>query len=123
MTLLEKQQVGDVWVVTVRENRLDAAVARIFREEMKELMEQEGYLRIVLNLSRVAFMDSSGMGAIISVLKIIHPKGGFALCGVGEMVSKIFRLTRMHKVFKQYETCEEAAAALSADAGTPANQQ
>ncbi|MEZ4524958.1 MAG: STAS domain-containing protein [Desulfobacterales bacterium] len=121
MTLLEKQQVEDVWVITVRENRLDAAVARIFREEMEKLIEHREYLRIVLNLSKVAFMDSSGMGAIISVLKLIHPKGGFALCGVGEMVSKIFRLTRMHKIFKQYETCEEAVAALSAESKATAN--
>ncbi|MGE0087094.1 MAG: STAS domain-containing protein [Desulfococcaceae bacterium] len=121
MALLEKQQVGDVLVVTVRENRLDAAVSRIFREEMAHFIEQEGQLRIVLNLSRVAFMDSSGMGAIISVLKLIHPKGGFVLCGVGEMVSKIFRLTRMHKVFRQYENCEEAVAALSAESKATAS--
>ncbi len=108
MALLEKQQMEDVLVVTVRENRLDASLARIFREEMEKLIALKECLRIVLNLSRVAFMDSSGMDAIISVLKLIHPKGGFALSGAGEMVSKIFRLTRMHRhrVFKQHETCE-----------------
>lgn len=105
--LFEQTHEGDVLVVKMSADRLDAAVAEKFKEAMHDEIE-EGAKRIVLNMASLKFMDSSGLGAIISVLKKIRPDGEMVLCEIGDMIQKLLELTRMHKVFRVYDTCEEA---------------
>jgi anti-sigma B factor antagonist len=72
-----------------------------------------GNRRIVLNLSEVDFIDSSGLGAIVSSLKKIGNDGDLVICSVRETVMSLFRLTRMNRVFDILSSEEEAIGALS----------
>lgn len=85
-------------LVEVEENRLDAAIATAFKDRMREVISQAGRL-VVLDLGHVGFMDSSGLGAVISVLKAMPPGQKLELSGLTPNVERVFRLTRMDLVF------------------------
>jgi len=109
---LHQNKMGDVLIVRPLERRIDAATATEFKEKMSEWIGA-GNRRIVLNLSEVDFIDSSGHGAIVSSLKKIGNDGDLVICSVRETVMSLFRLTRMNRVFDILSSEEEAIGALS----------
>lgn len=111
MNILESETRGNVTVAAVRCDRLDAGRADRFKEEMAEIIPGGG-ARLVLDLADVAFIDSTGIGAIASVLKRNGPKGRMMLCGVGPTVRKVFEITRFFKIVPAADTRDEAVAAL-----------
>ncbi len=114
--LLDSRKEGGVLVVEMLDQRLDARVASEFTKKMGEFINQ-GHTQIVIALDKVDFMDSSGLGAIVSSLKIMGRKGDMVISGTRSAVRGLFSLTRMDKVFRIYSTVEEALNALS-----PVNQ-
>ncbi|TQV65175.1 MAG: STAS domain-containing protein [Halothiobacillaceae bacterium] len=94
----EISQVDGISIVRIQEKRIDAARASDFRAMFQELI-QAGHRRIALDLSKVEFMDSSGLGALVGGLKLMGDKGDLALFGVTGLVESLFRLTRMDKIF------------------------
>ncbi len=85
-------------VVRVMEERLDAAIAIQFKDRMREIAVQPS-ARVVLDLARVDFLDSSGLGAIVAVMKFLAPARKLELAGLTANVAKVFHLTRMDTVF------------------------
>jgi anti-sigma B factor antagonist len=104
---MEERKDGDVLIVKPVEQALDAYAAPGFRERMAEFIQQ-GKRQIVLDLSDVTFLDSTGLGAIVSSLKRLEGNGIMVICGAGEMVMDVFRLTRMDRVFPIVRSLEEA---------------
>jgi anti-sigma B factor antagonist len=104
---MDDRQDGNVLIVTPAEQALDAYAAPAFRDRMAEFI-QGGRRRIVLDLSAVSFLDSTGLGAIVSSLKRLEGNGVMVICGAGEMVMDVFRLTRMDRVFPIVPTVEDA---------------
>jgi anti-sigma B factor antagonist len=109
----EQRPGGSYTVVAVVDGRIDAAAADDFRAEIARIA-QGGSRRILLDLSEVHFVDSTGLGSIIASLKQLGPDGDLAICGAHDSVGSLFRLTRMDKVFRIFATQEEALAALGA---------
>lgn len=89
---------GDRLVIEVAEPRIDAAVAIEFKERMRDLIK-DAPERVVLELSNVGFLDSSGLGAVVAVMKLLAPERRLELAGLTPTVEKVFRLTRMDSVF------------------------
>ncbi len=110
---VEERSVGSYTVVTVVDARIDAQGADDFRAEITRVA-QGGNRRILLDLSEVTFIDSTGLGAIIASLKQLGPDGDLVICGARNSVGSLFRLTRMDKVFRIFATSDEALAALAA---------
>jgi anti-sigma B factor antagonist len=104
---IEERQDGEVLIVKPAEQALDAYAATGFREHMAASILQ-GKRTIVLDLGAVNFLDSTGLGAIVSSLKRLDGDGIMVICNVGEMVMDVFRLTRMDRVFPIVHTLEEA---------------
>ena len=109
---LEERKEGNVLIIKIFEKRLDELVTVNFKEKMTEFVKR-GNESIVLDLSEVEFIDSSGLGAIISSMKMLGKKEGFVICGMRETVLSLFRLTRMDRLFKIFPGEKEAIAALS----------
>lgn len=112
MRLIESKQDGDVLVLKIFEDELNAAVAERFKEETSLYIDQ-GHKKIAMNMSKVKFMDSSGLGALIFFLKKAKENGRLSVFGVTKMVLNLLKLTRTYKAFDMYGTEEEAVAALS----------
>ena len=106
---IEDRQEGNVLIVKPLEQALDAYAAPGFRDRMGELIQQ-GHRAIVLDLGDVNFLDSTGLGAIVSSLKRLDGQGVMVICGVHEMVMDVFRLTRMDRVFPIVASADEALA-------------
>ncbi|HOK06594.1 MAG TPA: STAS domain-containing protein [Syntrophales bacterium] len=109
---MEEVKIGNVTVVKPMERRLDAATAVSFKSRMADLINA-GERLIVLDLTEVEFVDSTGLGAIVSSLKSLGPEGDLVIAGVGDMVMNLFRLTRMNRVFRIFPTAREAVGALA----------
>lgn len=105
--LIEERQEGNTLVVKVQESRLDAHVAVGFKDKMFQLIDQ-GSTDLVLDLSSVDFIDSSGLGSIVSSLKRLGGQGSLVVCGLHGAIQSMFKLTRMDRVFSIYATAEEA---------------
>jgi anti-sigma B factor antagonist len=108
----EETTIGHILIAKVTETRIAADVAPRFKEEIMDYLKS-GNRSIVLDLSEVAFIDSSGLGALIACLKVVSTDGELALCGAQGTVANMFKLTRMNKVFRMFNSPEEAASALS----------
>jgi anti-sigma B factor antagonist len=99
-------------IVSVQGSRIDAAVAIEFKDAMR-LETDNGPDVVVLDLSRVDFIDSSGLGAIVASMKHLGKERKLALAGLTPTVARVFKLTRMDSVFSVFPTVEEALAELT----------
>ena len=107
-----EQKIGKSLVLEIMEPRLVADQAQPFKEEVGRYFSN-GPTSIVLDLARVEFIDSTGLGALLSLLKRM-PKGSELLvCGLNEPVNNMFMLTRMDRVFTICKTANEAVNALT----------
>ena len=104
------EKVGDVAVTVVPLEELDASNAGEFKRDITPVLDANA--KLVLDLSRLRFVDSSGLGAFISCLRKLNAKGGdLKLCGMSKQVRAVFELVRMHRVFDIVGTQEEAVRA------------
>jgi anti-sigma B factor antagonist len=106
---LKTQTRPKVISVLVMEDRIDAATAIQFKERMRDVT-RDGPVRVVLDLARVQFLDSSGLGAIVAVKKLLGPDRVLELSSLTPTVEKVFRLTRMDSVFTIHPSLEVAVA-------------
>lgn len=102
-------------VVRVTDTRLDAAQAIRFKDGLREIVARHGPV-IVLDLGAVDFMDSSGLGAILSIRRTLPSTHRLELAALTPNVRRVFRLTHMDTVFTIHDAapatqplpCEEA---------------
>ncbi len=97
----------DALVVSVAEDRIDAAVAVRFKDLMRELTNHPAQ-RVVLDLTQVEFLDSSGLGAVVGSMKQLGRGRRLDLAGLTPTVDKVFRMTRMDSVFRIYVDVDHA---------------
>ena len=98
---------GNVLVIKPKEKRIDALIAPDFKSRMVEFVAQ-GNMGLVLNLSEVDLIDSSGLGVMVSVLKRLGNKGSMKLCNVKPDVRSLLELIQLDKVFLIYHSEQEA---------------
>lgn len=103
-----------VFVVICDGTRLDASFAQKFFSSMQSFI-QKGHRDIVLELSRVQFVDSTGLGAIVRSLKEIDNKGHLVLSGVNETVLSLLEMTHLDAVFLRATTLVTALELLQAE--------
>ena len=111
MELVSVTEENGVLVVTPTVRRLDASVAPAFKQAVVAVIDG-GKQRLVLDLMGVEFIDSSGLGAMVYILKALGGNGAVGLCGAQGAVLALFKLTRMDKVFTRFATRTEASASI-----------
>lgn len=95
---ISTSRAGPALVITINDSRVDAAVAIDFKESVRLAAEEQG-TPVILDLSQVTFLDSSGLGAVVAVMKLLGAARPLELAGLTPPVAKVFRLTRMNSVF------------------------
>ena len=106
---LESRDTGDFQVIAVHEERIDAVAAIRFKDRMRELTSGDAP-HVVLDLSEVGFIESSGLGAIVAAMKQLGGTRRLDLAGLTPTVDRVFRLTRMDSVFTIHGSVAEAEA-------------
>lgn len=99
-----------VAIAEIPVEELDASNAGELKRDMAPILEAN--TRLVIDLTRLRFVDSSGLGAMLSCLRHVSAKGGdLKLCGLSRQVRAAFELVRMHRIFDIFTTREEAVRA------------
>lgn len=94
---LSLEEIGEVTVVVADGPHLDASVAEGFKRDIVPVLETRR--KVLLDMSHLRFVDSTGLGTILSCVRKIGAAGGeLKLCGMSRPVHSVFELTRMHRI-------------------------
>lgn len=105
---LNMTEQGDIVKIYIEEERMDAHNSGDLKEQMLQLFD-EGKCSLVIDLSMVRFIDSSGLGALVSGFKNASAReGNLKLCCLQPQVRSMFELTRLHRVFEIFSNMDEA---------------
>ena len=105
---------GVAALIEVNEDRLDAHNSGELKTQMLTFFD-EGKNNLVIDLKAVRFVDSSGLGSLVSGFKNASARNGnLKLCGLQPQVRSMFELTRLHRVFEIFPDADEAVASFQA---------
>lgn len=106
------ERLQDVAVIEVPYEEIDASNAAEFKHALAAVVSTEP--RLIFDLHRLRFVDSSGLGSFLSCLRKVNEHGGeLKLCGMATAVRAVFELVRMHRVFDIHPTRDAALAAFT----------
>ena len=104
--------IGDLVVFDV-EGEVDLYRSPEVRKDLLSLVSETPG-KLAVNLSKVSYIDSSGLATLIEAYQKINRAGGeFALIGINEAIKSIFEISRLDRVFKTFPTEKEAVEAWS----------
>jgi anti-sigma B factor antagonist len=102
-------------VIRPASERVDLQVAGEFRTALLQLIES-GHHQLVVDMGDVRFVDSSGLGALVSALKtlkLLKGDGDIRLANVQPPVTALLEIIRLHRVFASYPSVEQAVQSFS----------
>jgi anti-sigma B factor antagonist len=98
------------WALVSVTGELDVATAPRLRQEAVRLVSG-GQVDVILDLGGVDFLDSTGLGVIIGILKRVRSHGGeLVVVGLAPRVRKVFEMTRVIEILPTFDTVEHAVA-------------
>ncbi len=98
-------------VLTLKGKAMGGPSAAKFQEEIKEFIEN-GKTNIVADLSKVSFMNSSGLGILITALTSLRNAGGdLKISGASDRIESLLVVTKLITVFNHFKTVDEAVEA------------
>lgn len=106
------QHDGAVTIIRPGAERLTALNAKTFKEDVIALVDA-GASQFVVDFNNVSFLDSSGLGALVGVLKKIGHRGELVVCGLNSDVEQMFRICRMDRVFTIHANVDAAIQSMS----------
>ena len=105
---LIQEKINGSNVIFVKNERIDAHNSAELKDFILHLIEQ-GNSNIIVQLEQVRFVDSSGLGALLSGFKHAEAKSGkVSLSNLQSQVLSMFELTRLNRVFEIYVDLDEA---------------
>ncbi len=107
--------------LTVQAERIDAAAAIQFGDLVRRALKPS-LQRKIIDLEQVNFIDSTGLGALISLQKTQQDASNLAICSLYPQVTKVFKLTCTDEVFDIYATAEATLKAASASPAFKADE-
>jgi anti-sigma B factor antagonist len=109
MAVKEKIQ-GDVAVLQISGKLMGGEETREVHEKVKSLLG-DGIKKIVIDVSNVKWLNSSGLGMLISCLtSVTSAKGTLKIAGATEKINSLLMITKLITVFDTYETVDRAVA-------------
>ncbi len=113
------KNVDGIEVIRISAKALDADSATEFTRQLEPLVERSD--RVVLDLEDVAFVDSTGLGAILSCLRRLDAEGiSLRICRPARAVRSVMRMVGMHRVVETFDTLEEALGSFHTQTDTNA---
>ena len=101
---IETERIGSNLIVEI-EGELDLETSPTFREAVDEKLNQYDSIKhLILDLKKVSFIDSSGLGVILGRFKRLNQKGGkISAVNVSDQIKRIFQLSGLLKIMEIYE--------------------
>ena len=106
--MLKSQTINNIHVVSFADSdRFNSPIAEPVKESLLEYFNKSN-VKLVLDLSGIKFIDSSGFGVFLSVMKAANNNyGSFKICNVNKEVMELFKLLQLHNVFEIYQDLDE----------------
>ncbi len=102
------RQVGNISIIDLSGRITIGEGDVIMREKVSEVVD-EGQKNIILNLNKVTYMDSAGIGELVACLKRVKEKGGMIkLLNASGKVHDLLQLTKLEDIFESYKDEKEA---------------
>lgn len=92
--------------------RLDASNAAEFKGEAISMLSEDSSKGLIIDFSDTSFLDSAGLGALVSVLKAVSQgkEKRLALASLSVQVRQIFELTKLYRLFEIYNSVDDAVS-------------
>jgi anti-sigma B factor antagonist len=117
---IQDQEVDQETHVIELGGEVDLYTAPEFKERLVQVIE-DGKKRLVVDLSKATFIDSTTLGVLVGGVKRLRPTGGsLSLVCTDQNISKIFEITGLDRVFPIYKSRDEALAGAAAGGTAPA---
>jgi anti-anti-sigma factor len=98
---------ADGVAVLSTDGRLNVVTASSMRQEVQRVVHS-GHPRVAVDLAGVEFIDSSGLGALVSALKTARTAGGdLRLAAAREQVTSVLALTNLDRILRVYPTSDD----------------
>lgn len=108
-----EERIGDILVEIVNLERASLNEADEFKSMLQKRIN-EGYYKIIIDISECEFIDSSFLGVLVGTLKKVAKQGGdLKLVGFKPPVHAMFQLTRMFRVFDTFTELQDAVKSFS----------
>jgi len=106
--MLKTETIDDIIVVRFNNvNRFNALIAEPVKEQLKNYFKKPK-TKLVLNLENINFIDSTGFGVFLSIMKTANNNYGFfKICNINPEVMELFKLLQLHNVFEIYNTLDD----------------
>ena len=106
--MLKTETIQDILVVRFDNvNRFNALIAEPVKEQLKSYFTKPK-TKLILNLENIDFVDSTGFGVFLSIMKTANNNYGFfKICSINPEVMELFKLLQLHNVFEIYGSLED----------------
>jgi anti-sigma B factor antagonist len=106
--MLKTEKINNIIVVKFNNiDRFNALIVEPVKEQLKSFFNKPD-TKLALNLEGIRFIDSSGFGVFLSIMKTANNNHGqFKICSISKEVMELFKLLQLHNVFELYDTQKE----------------
>lgn len=99
----------NILIVTPQGESLNAMTAPSFKEKALDFIHRERLTKVIFDLSQLRFIDSSGLGAFLSMQRTLNKQGGMLkLAHLNQSIQTMFEIVSMHRIFDIFPTVEDA---------------
>jgi anti-sigma B factor antagonist len=106
----KQNMVGDVMVLELSGKIMGGPDHEKFQTEIKTLIA-EGHVDVLLNLAKVSWVNSTGLGILVSAFHTLKKNGGqLKICNVSDRIDNILNVTQLKLVFETFEDMDSALA-------------
>jgi anti-anti-sigma factor len=100
---------NDILIINLEGERLDAKDAPQCKQDVIDLINKIKKYQVVFDLNKLHFIDSSGLGLLLSILRFLNSHGGeLKLSGITKPVLTSLELVSLHKIFEIFNTPDDA---------------
>ena len=107
---IKERMEGDVAVLAVSGNMMGGPESTALHDKVKSLIA-DGLTKVVIDIKGVKWMNSSGLGVLMSCMSSLQSQGGkLKLSNVTDKVKSILMITKLSSIFDTYESADRAVA-------------
>ncbi len=112
--MINIEKINDVLIVSLQNSsKLNSAIAQSFKLEVSKIIDQPR-LKVVISLGGIEYVDSSGFGALLSVLRVCKSNDAqLKLCNISADVMELVKLLQLHSVFDIRESVDDCMETFS----------
>jgi anti-sigma B factor antagonist len=112
--MLKIDQINNIYVASFENiNRFNALITEPVKEQLNNIFNKPNK-RLIINLEGINFIDSSGFGVFLSVMKTANINyGQFKICNINKEVMELFKLLQLHNIFEIYSNLDDCLKSFS----------